>query len=131
MKKHLCLLLLVALCAGTLSITAAPAHAEFREEGVALIERKGPNALMFDGHGFKHFVDRYMEVSSLTRCYDETGVQINFADLKFPCQARILYRIKNSGGMPEAISVRVEYYLDDRIVDAQWNLPFMKPADPK
>jgi hypothetical protein len=131
MLKHLYSLLLIALFAGTLSITAATAHAEFREEGVALIERKGPNALMFDGHGFKHFVDRYMEVSSLTRCYDETGVQINFVDLKFPCKARILYRIKNSGGMPEAISIHVEYYRDERIIGAQWNLPFMKPADPQ
>ena len=124
-------LLLVALVFGILSAAAPSAHAEFREEGTALIDRKGPNALMFDGHGFKGFVDRYMQVSRLTRFYDENGEEISLVDLKVPSQARILYRKKNAGEAPEAISVHVEYYPENRLLDTKMSLPIMKPEPPQ
>jgi hypothetical protein len=124
-------LLLVALVAGILSTAAPSAYAEYREEGPALIDRKGPNALMFDGHGFKGFVDRYMQVSSLTRFYDENEQEISLVDLKVPCQARILYRKKSSGENPEAISVHVEYYPENRPLDTKMSLTVMKPEPPQ
>ena len=124
-------LLLVALEAGILSAAAPSAQAEYREEGTALIERKGPNALMFDGHGFTGFVDRYMLVTSLTRFYDENGEPLSLVDLKVPCQARILYRKKSSGATPEAISVTVEHYFEDRPTETKLNLPVMKPKQPQ
>jgi len=131
MKKATYVMLLVVLCTGILMAVIPAAHAaEFREEGIALIESKGPNALMFDGHGFKSFVDRYMLVSTLTRFYDENGEQISLAALKIPCQAKILYR-KKSSGVPEAISVHVEHYRDDRPVSTQFSLPTMKPEAPQ
>jgi hypothetical protein len=114
-----------------LSAAAPYAHAEFREEDTALIDRKGPNALMFDGHGFKGFVDRYMQVSRLTSFYDENGEKISLVDLKVPCQARILYRKKTSGETPEAISVHVEYYPENRSLDTKFSLPIMKPEPPQ
>jgi hypothetical protein len=132
MTKNIYSLLLVVLCAGILSVAMPNAHAaEYREEAIALIDRKGPNALTFDGHGFKGFVDRYMQVSALTHFYDENGEEISFANLKVPCQARILYRKKSSGGVPEAISVHVEHYREDRPIDTQWTLPRMKPEQPQ
>ena len=128
MIKHSYLLLLIALCAGILLVATAPAFAdEFREKGTAFIDRKGPNALMFDGHGFKHFADRYMEVTSQTHFYDENDNPISLLDLKVPCQATILYRKKPWSAVPEVISVNVENYRDDRPVDTKWNLPVMKP----
>lgn len=131
MIKHIYSLLLVALCSGILSTAAPSAYAEYREEGTALIDRKGPNALMFDGHGFTGFVDRYMQVSALTHFYDENGEPISLIDLKVPCQARILYRKKTSGEAPEAISVNVEYYPKNRPLDTKLSLPVMKPEPPQ
>jgi len=131
MIKHTYSLLLAALLIGIMSAAAPSAQAEYREEGTALIERKGPNALMFDGHGFKGFVDRYMRVTSLTRFYDENGEPLSLADLKVPCQARILYRKKSSGENPEAISVYVEYYPENRPFDTKMSLPIMKPEPPQ
>ena len=132
MMKHSYPLLLIALCAAILSVATAPAFAdEFRERGTAFIDRKGPNALMFDGHGFKRFADRYMGVTSQTSFYDENGVPISLLDLKIPCQATIEYRKKLSSAVPEAISVTVEHYPGDRPVDTKWNLPVMKPERPQ
>jgi hypothetical protein len=131
MIKQIYSLLLVAFLVGIMSAAAPSAHAEFREEGTALIDRKGPNALVFDGHGFTGFVDRYMQVSSLTRFYDENGQAISLVDLKVPCQARILYRKKTSGENPEAISVYVEYYPENRPLDTKMSLPVMKPEPPQ
>jgi hypothetical protein len=131
MKTKIYLLFIAALCAAILSTTVSVTQAAgFREKGPAYIDRKGPNALMFDAHGFKRFVDRYMEVTSRTRFYDENGEPISFIDLKIPCRAQILYRKTNSGAVPEAISVKVEYYRDNEPVDTKWNLPVMKPDLP-
>ncbi len=129
MQKKIYPLLLIALCAGILSVAAVPAHAEFHEKGAAMIVKKGPNALIFDGHGFESFISPYMLVTPLTHVYDETGAEISYIDLKFPCQARILYRKKDSGGVPEAVSVHVEYYLDGQTTGMQWNLPVMEAED--
>ena len=124
-------IVITALCAVILSTTISTAQAAgFRERGPAYIDRKGPNALMFDAHGFKHFVDRYMEVTSRTRFYDENGEPISFVDLKIPCRAQIEYRKKSSSLVPEAISVQVKYYRDNEPVDTKWNLPVMKPDLP-
>ncbi len=87
MKKNVCSLLIVALCGCILAIAAPRAQAESREEGPAIIDRKGPNALMFEGHGFANFVDRYMLVTKLTRFYDENGETTTLAALKIPCEA--------------------------------------------
>ena len=66
MKKHLYTLMIALLCTGILS----NAHAsDLIEKGTAFIDRKGPNALMFDGHAFKHFVDSHMAVTFRTRFY--------------------------------------------------------------
>jgi len=130
MLKNLLMLLLVTLCVGILPIAAPLAHAEFREKGVALIDRKGPNALMFEGHGLKNFVDRYMQVTRLTRFYDENNLPISLADLKIPCQAQILYRKNARTGRPEAISVKVNFYREDRVIGTHFNLPVMKPDLP-
>jgi len=130
MLKNLHVLLLITLCVGILPIAAPLAHAEFREKGVALIDRKAPNALMFEGHGLKSFVDRYMQVTRLTRFYDENGLSISLADLKIPCQARILYRKNARTGRPEAISVHVDFYREDRVINTNFNLPVMKPNKP-
>ena len=131
MKKYVCSLLLAACCAVAILIAPPNAQAEFREEAVALIEKKGPNALMFDGHGFKYFVGRYMQVTALTRCFDENGVRISYADLKFPCQAKIVYRMGKTGGRPEAITIHVEHYRGDREIGTQWNLPVIEPERPR
>ena len=131
MMQHIYSLLLTALMVGILSAAAPSAQAEYREEGTAIIDRKGPNALMFDGHGFKGFVDRYMQVSRQTSFYDENGEPISLVDLKVPCQARILYRKKSSGEAPEAISVHVEYYPENRPLDTKMSLPVMKPGPPQ
>jgi hypothetical protein len=127
MLKNLHILLLAALCVGILSAAAPTAHAaEFREKGTALIEGKAPNALAFDGHGFKYFVDRYMRITSLTRFYDENGLSISLANLKIPCQAQIHYRRNARTGVPEAISVNVDFYREDKIVDTRFNMPSVK-----
>jgi hypothetical protein len=131
MLKNIYSLLLITLCAGILSIAVQPAQAEFREKGIAIIEQKGPNALMFDGHGFKHFKSRYMLVTKITRIYDENGLKISYANLKFPCQTQILYRNNTSTGLPEAISVHVEHYLRNREIGTGWNLPVIKPQPPQ
>jgi hypothetical protein len=131
MTTKIYFVLIIALCASILSTTVSVTQAAgFREKGPAYIDRKGPNALMFDAHGFKRFVDRYMEVTSRTRFYDENGEPISFADLKIPCRAQILYRKKSSSLVPEAISVKVIYYRDNGPVDNKWNLPVMKPDKP-
>ena len=130
MLKNLLVLLLITLCVGILPIAAPMAHAEFREKGVVLIDRKGPNALMFEGHGLKSFVDRYMQVTRLTRFHDENGLPISLADLKIPCQAQLLYRKNARTGRPEAISVKVDFYREDRIIDNRFNLPTIKPPKP-
>lgn len=128
MVKHIYSLLLVTLCSAILSFAAPYAHAaEYREEGVALIDRKGPNALMFDGHGFTQFVDRYMQVTGLTRFYDENNEPISLAALKIPCQAQIVYRQTASDEMPEAISVNVLHYFNNKPGDTNMNLPVMRP----
>ncbi len=131
MQKKIYPLLFIALCAGILSIAAIPAHAEFREEGVAHIDRKGPNALMFDGHGFTQFVDRYMQVTNLTHFYDENNEPISLTSLKIPCMARIVYKKKTSGEPPEAISVYVLHYFEDRPSNTNFNLPVMTPDPPQ
>ena len=132
MLKNLHILLLVTLCTGILSGAAPTAHAaEFREKGIALIDRKGPNALMFEAHGLPSFSDRYMGVTRLTRFYDETGLQIPLADLKIPCEAKIMYRKNARTASPEAISVHVLFYREDRIIDTKFNLPVMKPDEPR
>ena len=127
MKKNVCSLLIVALCGCILAIAAPPAQAESLNEGPAIIDRKGPNALMFEGHGFANFVDRYMLVTNLTRFYDENGETTTLTALKIPCEARIQYRRQTKGGPPEAISVTVEHYFDDRPTDTQMNLGVKKP----
>jgi hypothetical protein len=131
MLKNLHILLLAALCAGILSAAAPTVHAEFREKGIALIDRKGPNALMFEGHGLPSFSDRYMGVTRLTRFYDETGLSISLADLKIPCEAKILYTKNRRTALPEAISVHVILYREDRVIDTKFNLPVMKPDGPR
>jgi hypothetical protein len=128
MKKNPRMLLTALICAAIVSAAGTTALAEdFQERGSAFIDRKGPNALMFDGHDFKRFAEQYMEVTSQTRFYNENGEPISFAGFKIPCQATILYKNRTSSPAPEAISVTVEYYRDDRPVDTQWNLPVMKP----
>jgi len=119
------------LFSGILSVATPCAHAEFREEGVAHIDRKGPNALMFDGHGFTQFADRYMQVTKLTHFYDENNEPISLNTLKIPCMAQIVYRKKTSGENPEAISVHVLHYFENRPSNTNLNLPVMKPAPPQ
>ena len=131
MLKHIYSLLLVTLCSGILSVATPSAHAEFREEGVAHIDRKGPNALMFFGHGFTQFVDLYMQVTNLAHFYDENNEPISLTSLKIPCMARIVYRKKTSDETPEAISVYVLHYFEDRPSDTNLNLPVMTPDPPQ
>lgn len=131
MKKNVCSLLIVAICGCILAIAAPCAQAESREEGPAIIDRKGPNALMFEGHGFTNFADRYMLVTNLTRFYDENGEPTTLTAFKIPCEATIQYRRQAKGGPPEAISVTVAHYFDDRPTDTQMNLATKKPEPPQ
>ena len=128
MIKKICLLLIAGLVAGWLPIAA---HAEFREEGIAIIGLKGPNALQFEANGFTNFADRYMLVSKLTRLYNEAGEPISLAELKVPCQARIVYKKRASDGLSEAISVNVESYIEERQLETTWGLPEIKPEPPR
>jgi len=131
MKKSIYIALFVVLCTGILMTALPNAHAEIvREKGVALIDKKGPNALRLDGHSFTAFVDRYMLVSSRTNFYDENGEPISLDALKTPCQAKIECK-KTTSDVPEAVSVHVQHYLDNRPVDAQFRLPIIKPEEPR
>jgi len=127
MARHIYALLAVALLAALMGAAPPAAHAEFREKGTAVIGRKGPNALQFEAHGLTAFADRYMLLSSLTHFYNEEGDPISLADLKVPCQAVILYKKRTSDGKAEAISVNVEYYLEERETDTKFSLPKIKP----
>ncbi|MBM4309468.1 MAG: hypothetical protein FJ119_00760 [Deltaproteobacteria bacterium] len=107
------------------------AQAEFREEGIAIIGEKGPNALRFEANGFSAFRDRYMLVSGLTRIYNEAGEPISLAELKVPCEARILYRKRASDGASEAISINIESYIEGRETETVWSLPEIEPLPPQ
>jgi hypothetical protein len=131
MIKHIYSLLLAALLVGLLSIAAPSAQAEYREEGLAIIGRKGPNALRFEASGFTGFTDPYMMVSSLTRIYNETGEQISLAELKVPCEARILYKKRAADGLAEAISITIQNYIEGQATETKWSMPEIKPEQPQ
>jgi hypothetical protein len=128
MKKRVYALLIAALAAAYLP---AATHAEFREEGIAIIELKGPNALQLEASSFEHFIDRYMLVSDLTRIYNEVGERIGLDALGVPCQARILYKKRASDGLSEAISINVEYSIEGRPPETDWGLPEIQPLPPQ
>lgn len=107
------------------------AQAEFREEGLAIIGLKGPNALQFEASSFTAFSDRYMLVSGLTRIYNEAGEPLTLAELQIPCEARILYKKRAADGRAEAISVQIENYIEGRETETKWSLPEMKPEPPR
>jgi len=121
-------LLLIALAGAWLPHAA---HAEFREEGIAIIGLKGPNALQFEASSFTAFADRYMLVSGLTRIYSELGEPISLVELRVPCEARILYRKRTSDGLAEAISVNVQGYVEGQETATEWSLPELKPLPPQ
>lgn len=126
--KKIYFLLIIALVIAWLPTAA---QAEFREEGPAIIGLKGPNALQFEANGFTVFRDRYMLVSGLTRIYNEAGEPISLAELKVPCEARILYRKRASDGLSEAISINIESYIEGRETETVWRLPEIKPLPPQ
>lgn len=127
MAKNIQALFTIAVLAGLTALAVPAAHAEFREKGIAVIAEKGPNALKFEAHGLAAFADRYMLVSRLTRIYNEEGMSIPLSSLRVPCQAEILYKKRASDGKAEAISVKVEHYLDERETTMNWSLPTIKP----
>lgn len=126
LKTTYILLIAVLLAACPLS-----AQAEFREEGLAIIGRKGPNALQFEANGFESFTDRYMMVSGLTRIYNEAGEPISLTEVKIPCEARILYKKRAADGLAEAISINIENYIEGQPTGTAWSLPEIKPALPQ
>ena len=131
MAKFIYALLIVALCSGISNVSATAAHAEaLSEKATALIDEKGPNAITFDGHGFKAFVDSYMLVSDSTQFVDENGLQISLEALKVPCQATVQYK-RTASDVPVVTSVDIEHYLEDRFTDTAFTLPFMKPELPQ
>ncbi len=128
MLKKLYSLLTAALIIGCL---AAAAQAEFSEEGLAIIGLKGPNALQFEANGFTGYTDRYMMVSGLTRIYNEAGEPISLAELKIPCEARILYKKRASDGRPEAVSITILGYIEGQETETKWSLPEIQPPPPQ
>lgn len=128
MLKTIYALMIAALIAAYLPTAAL---AEFREEGIAIIGEKGPNALRFESSSFEHFADRHMLVSGLTRIYNEAGERISLEALQYPSQARILYRKRTSDGLSEAISITVEAFIEDRQTETAWNLPEIKLLPPQ
>jgi len=131
MIKQLYSLLLAALMVGILSTAAPSAQAEYREEGLAIIGLKGPNALRFEANSFTGFTDRYMMVSSLTRIYNEAGEPISLAELKIPCEAKILYKKRAADGLAEAISITIQGYIEGKDTETKWSLPEIKPLPPQ
>lgn len=131
MIKHIYSLLLSALLVSILSATAPSAHAEYREEGLAIIGQKGPNALRFEANSFTDFTDRHMMVSGLTRIYNEAGEPVTLAELKIPCEARILYKKRAADGASEAISITIQGYIAGQETETKWSLPEIKPMPPQ
>ena len=128
MLKKIYVLLIAVLIAGCLPTAA---QAEFREEGLAIIGLKGPNALQFEASGLTGFTDRYMMVSSLTRIYNENGEPISLAELKVPCEATILYKKRAKDGASEAISITIQSYIEGQATETKWSLPEIKPLPPQ
>ena len=76
---------------------AAEQEEVISERARAVIQGKGPDAIVMSVHGFKQLAGNTLVVPYNPIIYDETGKAIELKDLRLPCEATVSYKKKNNG----------------------------------